>query len=126
MLSLILSLIGGAGGLAGLARSIADAYRARETAANDADRIEADVRIKTLEARRDLLLAEARTPFNQLMRALYGVPPGVYLAKLYLWDKLLGCGTTDPLSPVMEQVLWTVVGFLFLQETVARLPRRAP
>lgn len=121
ILSGILSLFGGLSGITG---QIAEAYKARANASTDQDRIAADVTIRTLEARRDVMVAESRSPWNQLVRALYALPPGIYLAKLYLWDKVLGWGSTDPLSPLMESVLWTVVGFYFLQDMAERWKRR--
>ncbi len=118
---LLLALFGGVGALT---REIAAAYAARQNALSDRERIEADVRIEALEARRDVLVAESRSPWNQFVRALYALPPGIYLAKLFLFDKVLGLGTTDGLSPLLEGVLWTVVGFYFVADIAERWRRR--
>lgn len=112
------------GGLKWIAGKIAEERTIQTNAATEQERIASEERTKALEAKRDVLIAESTSPWNQIMRALYAVPPGIYLAKLYVYDKVLGWGSTDPLSPMMENVLWTVVGFLFLQETAARLRRR--
>lgn len=112
------------GGISAITREIAAAYAARQNALTDRERIEADVRIEALEARRDLLVAESRSPWNQFVRTLYALPPGIYLAKLFVFDKVLGLGTTDALSPLLEGVLWTVVGFYFLQDIAERWRRR--
>ncbi len=45
--------------------------------------------------------------------ALFAAPPGLYLAKLYVWDKMLGWGSTDPLSPFLENLTITIVAGLF-------------
>lgn len=106
-----------------IAGKIAEASIARTNAATEQERIAADERIKALQTRRDVMVAEAGSKINALMRLAFAIPPAVYLAKLYLWDKVLGWGTTDDLSPIMENVLWTVVGFYFLQWTIGRTAR---
>jgi hypothetical protein len=121
MLSFFLTLLGG---LPAITRQIADAYAAKQNALTDQERIAADVQIKTLEAKRDVMVAESRSPLNQMMRALYAVPPGIYLAKIYLWDKVLGWGSTDGLTPLLEGVMWTAVSFYFLQDITERWRRR--
>ena len=107
-----------------IADRIASAYEAKQQAQTDAEKIAADERIKTLEARRDVLVGEGGSRINAIMRAGFGVPPMVYLGKLYLWDKVLGLGATDPLSPELWNVLWTVVSFYFLDQIAGRVTRR--
>ncbi len=121
MFSLFLSLLGG---LPAIIQQIAAAHTAKANALTDQDRIAADVQIKTLEAKRDVMVAESRSPWNQIMRSLYALPPGIYLAKLYIWDKVLGWGSTDGLSPLLETILLTVVSFYFLQDIAERWWRR--
>jgi hypothetical protein len=116
MLSILLSLINP---LSTIASKIVEARIATANATTDREKIAAEERVKTLEQRRAVLVAESGSRLNSLMRAAYGVPPAIYLGKLYVWDKVLGWGVTDPLSPMMENVLWTVVGFYFLQWTVS-------
>lgn len=116
ILSLVLPTIGSLGG------KIADAKIAAAQAATDKEKIAADERVKTLEAKRDALVASPGIG-NSIMRALYGLPPAIYLGKLYVWDKVLGLGTTDTLSPELWNILWTIVGFYFLDHTV-RIFRR--
>lgn len=106
---------------------LARAWEARQRAQTDAEKIAADERIAFLKAKQAVQVAEAGSKINALVRLLFAVPPALYLAKLYVWDKVLGLGTTDPLSPLMESVLFTVVGFYFLTdgaERVARIVRR--
>jgi hypothetical protein len=106
-----------------IAGKIADARIAATNATTDKEKIAADERVKGLEVKRDVMVAEAGSKLNAVMRAAYGIPPAIYLAKLFVYDKVLGFGTTDPISPMMENVLWTVVGFYFLHHT-ARMLRR--
>jgi hypothetical protein len=120
MIGFLLSLINP---LATIAGKIAEARIAAANAQTDREKISSEERVRTLEQRRAVLVAESGSRLNSLMRAAYGVPPAIYLGKLYVWDKVLGWGVTDPLSPMMENVLWTVVGFYFLQWTVSGLRR---
>ena len=102
----------------------ATAYETKLRAQTDKEKIAADERIKTLEAKRDVLVAEGGSRLNAIMRAGFGIPPMIYLGKLYLFDKVLGWGATDPLSPELWNVLWTVVGFYFLDQVAGRVARR--
>ncbi len=128
MLATLLTLLTGGGGLLGLADKIADAYKARQIAVSDAERIAADERIKTLEAQRDVLVAEAGGGGLQAwIRPLFALPFVIYNAKLIVWDKVLGWGATDPLSDELFQIEMIVIGAYFLSrsaEKVARIVRR--
>ena len=111
----------------GVARELAEAFKARQVAQTDAARIAADERIAKLQNIRDIQVAEAGSPINAIIRACIGIPPAIYLGKLYLWDKVLGWGVTDDLSPQLWQVAWIVIGFYFAHETaigVARIARK--
>lgn len=105
------------GGLGGIADKLADAYKAKQQAATDQDKIAADERIATLQAQRDVLVAESSRPINGIMRFLFAAPVAVYLAKLIVWDKVLGFGVTDDLSPQLWNYAYIVVGFYFLHWT---------
>lgn len=104
--SIIRSLTGG------LASEIRGAYRDRLAATNDSERLEAEQRIAQLEARRDALASGGR--LSAIVQAAWALPFIVYNAKLLLFDKVLGLGTTDPLSPELYQVQMIIVGFYFL------------
>jgi hypothetical protein len=107
----------------GLTSQIVDWQKKKIDATTEQAKIEADEHIKTLTAQRDVQIAESGSRINALVRLGFALPPMIYMAKLYVWDKTLKFGTTDPLSPMMENVLWTVVGFYFLQWTIGRTVR---
>lgn len=111
-------------GIGSIADRIASAYEAKQKATTDREKVAADERIKTLEARRDVLVAESGSRINSLIRILFALPPAVYLAKIFVYDKVLGWGVTDPLSDELEQILWVVIGFFFLQSTAERFRRK--
>jgi hypothetical protein len=120
MLGLLLSLIDPVSRIAG---KIADVRMAQAKAETDQERIAAEERIKTLEARRAVLVAESGSRLNALMRAGFALPFVIYNGKLVLWDKVLALGSTDPLSPELFQVEMACIGFYFLYEVAARWRR---
>lgn len=97
-------------------------------AATDQERIASEERIKALEARRDVIVAEAPlTRINAYLRASIGAWVSFLLGKILVWDKALGQwtgGKTDALSPELWQVVTIVLGFYFLSETAARIFKR--
>ena len=120
ILSLILNFLGG-----GLVQSLADAYKAKQQAATDQEKIAADERINRINAMRDVQKAEAGSRINAIIRAMFALPVAVYFGKLYLWDKVLGWGRTDALSPELWQVAMVIIGFYFLAETATSVTRIA-
>lgn len=99
---------------------IAEARVAQANAQTDREKIAADERVKSLELQRDVMVSEAGSRINAFMRLAFAVPPAIYLGKLFVWDKVLSLGRTDPLSPMMEGVMLTVVGFYFLRWTLKK------
>jgi hypothetical protein len=123
MFGFLLSLINPLSRIAG---KIADVKVEQAKAATDQERIRAEERVKTLEARRAVMVAESGSRLNAMMRAGFALPFVVYNGKLVLWDKVLGDltgGRTDPLSPELFQVEMACIGFYFLYEVAARWRR---
>jgi hypothetical protein len=92
-------------------------------AQTDQERTRAQERVKTLEARRDVLVAESRSPINAVIRASFALPFVIYNAKLVLWDKVLGWGVTDPLSTELFQIELACISFYFLYDIAGRFRR---
>jgi hypothetical protein len=91
-------------------------------AKTEQERIAAGERIRSLEARRDVLIAE-RSPINTIIRAGFAVPYVIYNAKLVVWDKVLAWGSTDPLSTELYNIEMIILGFYFVYE-ISRLFKR--
>lgn len=130
MLALIFGFVGSIiAPLASIAGKIADAKVEMAKAQTDQERVKAQERVETLQARRDVMVAEAGGPFgwiNALMRGLLALGPTVYLLKIFIWDKAFGSvthGNTDALDPNLWQVVMVVLGFYFLDNIVARFKR---
>lgn len=123
MLAFLLRLINP---LSAIAREIAAADRARQEAKTDRERIMAEERIARLEAVRDVHVAEARSPINGLIRALFALPVALYYGKIFVWDKVLALGKTDPL--LTDDLVWvamTIIGFYFLADGATAVARIA-
>lgn len=116
MIRLLTALFGG-----GIPEQLRRAYEARLNAANDADRIAAEVQIARLEARRASHAIGGR--WITLIQIAWALPFVIYNAKLILWDKVLGWGVTDPLSPELYTLQSVIVGFFFVTTTIRGLAR---
>lgn len=117
MIGWLLSLINPLGRIVD---KLADAHVQRANAATEQQRIAADERIKTLEARRDVILKAQSDPFERWVRVGFSLPFVLYLWKLVVWDKLLGWGATDNLSPDLWAILYIVLGGYFVDTVVRR------
>ena len=133
MLGGILALLPGAFGLLNnLTDQITKLKISVINAKTDEERIAAQEQIATLEARRDVMVAESHSPWNGLMRFIIASSAASVLFKLFTWDKVIGslsgcagtagqnagCETfrTDMLDVNQWWVITAVVGFYFLSE----------
>lgn len=111
-------------GIGTIATKIASAYEARQNATTKQAEIAADERIKTLEARRDVMVAEGGSPINSFIRAGFALPFVLYNMKLVVWDKMLGLGATDGLSDELFQIELACIAFYFVYDTARVIARR--
>jgi len=137
MWGLLTSLPGLISGLFGSINHITDAIKDEKiallNATTDQERIASQERISALEQRRAVMIAEAPiSRINLYVRAFLGLPSGIVIWKLLVWDKVVGsfvgcsgptapgtCKTfnTDALDAHQWQIIMIVVGFYFLYET---------
>jgi hypothetical protein len=110
--SAILSWLTG-GGIAAIGKELRLAHEAKLKAANDSERIAADVRIRELEAQQASILQAQRDNVERWVRVGFAAPFVAYNAKLIVYDKMLGWGVTDPLSPELTYIQMTVLGGYF-------------
>lgn len=111
------------GGLKWIAGKIAEERTIQTNAATEQERIASEERTKALEAKRDVLIAEAGSPWNAIMRGVISLPVAIFLWKVIVIDKVLGWGSTDDLSPNLWYVVMLVLGFYFVQDTLSRWKR---
>lgn len=125
MIGGLIKLVAG-GALKSVLSALGDADKRRIDAKNNTDRIEADKEISGLEARRDVLVSEARYKVNMFFRAFMAVGPAVYVFKIFFIDKVVCPVTkldivaphicrTDPITdPFLLGVMAAVIGFYFM------------
>ncbi len=93
-------------------------------AQTEEDKTAAQERINTLEAKRAALLADSQhSSLDMWVRAGLAVGPAAYITKIFLWDKVLKMGVTDPVTPDQWQVLMAVVGFYFIYSGAVSVAR---
>lgn len=92
-------------------------------AKTEAERIASNERIEILEAKKEVVLASYGDRMNNIVRFIWAFPFIAYIWKLILWDKVLGWGSTDGLSPTLEYILWTILGGYFLLAGIDKLKR---
>ena len=115
MIAAILKWLTG-GGISAIGAELRAAYEARLKAQNDRERLEADMAIAQLQARQAVLLAEQGSWATRWIRPAFALPFIIYDAKIIVWDKVLGLGTTDGLSPELWRTYWIVLGGFFVLE----------
>lgn len=106
MWSILASLIGGP-----IVNGIINGYKAKLQAGNTSERIAADLAEKDLELQRrerelatQLSLQEGGRWWTALPRAIVTYSFAIFVAKVVVYDKVLGWGVTDPLSGDVQ--LW--------------------
>ena len=106
------------GGIAAIGKELRQAHKDRLDAANEADRIDADIRVATLEAQQAVLIAEQGSWKTSWIRPAIAFPVASYLWKVLFYDKVLMSdwfnGVTDPLDEKMWWVVTAVIGAYFL------------
>ncbi|WP_416194057.1 hypothetical protein [Nitrobacter sp. TKz-YC01] len=95
-----------------------DAYKARLSAGNDADRIAADLATREMAVQQREIEVQAQHRIASLGHwyepdKLMGYAVAVYVGKLLIYDKVLGLGITDPLGGWIETTANLIVGFYF-------------
>jgi hypothetical protein len=123
----ILSFIGGP-----IIKGLIDAYQAKLKAGNAESKIAADLAAGEIAAQ----VSEANAIMQYRIAEIghwyepdkiMGYTVAVYFAKLLIWDKVLGLGTTDPLAGFASITANLVVSFYFAKrgfENVARIIKR--
>lgn len=100
-----------------------DAYKARLSAGNDADRIAADLATREMAVQQREIEVQAQYRIASLGHwyepdKLMGYAVAVYVGKLLIYDKVLGLGITDPLGGWIETTANLIVASYFAKRTV--------
>ena len=113
MLTMILTWLGNLLG-GPFAKAAVDAYRAKLTSENTSQKTAADLAARELaveQRERELLtqveIAEQGRWYTALPRPLFAFAYIIFVWKVVVWDKVLGFGSTDPLSGDVSQ--WATI-----------------
>lgn len=123
----IISFLGGP-----VIKGLIDAYKAKLDAGTKDNKIAADLAAGEIAAQTTEIQELTRYRIAELgywyePDKLMGYAVAVYIAKLLIWDKVLGLGTTDPLGGWIETTANLVVSFYFAKrgfENVARIIKK--
>ncbi|HVZ50465.1 MAG TPA: hypothetical protein VG986_00740 [Pseudolabrys sp.] len=103
------SLIGGP-----ILNGLIAGYKAKLEAGNTSERIAADLAARELaveqrerELATQVVIAEEGRWYTALPRPLFALAFIIYVWKVVVWDKVLGLGSTDPLSGDVAQ--WAMI-----------------
>ena len=128
MLSILLGLIPGVfSTITGITNAITNEKINLAQSQTESDRIASQQKIASLQAKRDVLIAESGTSrINAFIRASIGGSVAFVLAKIFVWDKALGDytgGHTDALDPNLWNVIMATIGFYFIYEGTVNATR---
>lgn len=100
-----------------------EAHRERLQAQNNTQRLAAERQIAILEASTETIKNAQKDKYERWVRIGFAFPFIVYNMKLVIWDKVLGAGVTDPLSPELAQIQTVIIISYFGYAAVSRLKR---
>ena len=113
----------------GITNAIANERLKLIDAKTDQAKIAAQERITSLQAKRDVLVAESGgSRINAFIRGSIGASVSILLAKLFVYDKALGQwthGSVESLDPNLWNIVTAVIGFYFLYEGAVNVTRIA-
>jgi len=123
----IISFLGGP-----VIKGLIEAYQAKLKAGNTSDKIASEtaagemaVQTAEINAQKDYKIAALGYWYEP--DKIMGYAVAIYVAKLLIWDKVLGLGTTDPLAGWIEITANLIVGSYFAKrgfENIARIIKK--
>jgi hypothetical protein len=123
--SLLTNILGGP-----VVNGLIAAYKAKLDAANTTDRLAADLAAKEIAAEIEtrkqaaaIVLAEQGRWWTAIIRPLAALPVVVYIWKVIVIDKVLGLGSTDPISGEVATWAGVIVTTYFGGRTIEKVAR---
>lgn len=123
----IISFLGGP-----VIKGLIDAYQAKLKAGNTSEKIASDtaageMAVQTVEIKAQADYRIAALGYWYEPDKIMGYAVAIYVAKLLIWDKVLGLGTTDPLVGWIKITANLIVGSYFAKrgfENIARIIKK--
>ena len=112
------------------------AYKAKLDASNTRDRIAADLaaheiqaEIEARKAASAVIIAEQGRWYTAMIRPLLAFPLIIYVWKVIVWDKVMGWGSTDPITGMvadwMGMIITAYVGGRSIEKVARIFARRS-
>lgn len=131
MWSWLASLLGGP-----VVNGLINFYKAKLAATNTQDRIAADLAVKEIEAEIEarkqasaIVIAEQGRWYTAIIRPLLAFPIIIYFWKVIVWDKVLGLGSTDPITGMIADwsgmIITAYVGGRSIEKVARIFARRS-
>lgn len=108
---MITALLGGT--VAKLLVSLADAYKAKQNAKTEQERIDAEKQITFFQGQIDLAQTAAEHDKWWSPRTLMGYAASAYVVKIVVYDTVLGLGVTPNPGEQVTAIVLTIIGFYF-------------
>lgn len=124
--SVLGSLTGLGGAIRDITASITNLQIAKVNAASDQEKAKIDADLAEAHDRRAVLIAEAGSRINAIMRGAMALPTVILLWKLEVYDKAFGQwtgGHTDPLGDNLWKVITAVIAFYFIYDMAAKFKK---
>jgi hypothetical protein len=125
MWTFLANLIGGP-----IVSGLIGAYKAKLAATNTMDAQAADLAAKEIagevalrQTEASIIRQEEGRWYTSLPRPMFAFIFIVYVGKCVIWDKVLGWGSTDPLSPELANIEMIVIGGYFGGRTIEKVAR---
>ena len=123
ILGFVLKLLSG-----GLVDKVLGHLEAQANTETERERIRTQTTIEAIRAEtaaqaeaRAIIVAEQGRWYTAAVRPAFALIFIIFLAKVVIWDKVLGWGTTDDLSPQLWNVCMTVVGAYFFGRSAEKI-----
>ena len=110
--------------------ALTDSYKAKLAAGNTTEakatelaiqEIQGEVALRQTEA--SIIRQEEGRWYTSLPRPLFAFIFVIYIGKCVVWDKVLGLGSTDALSPELTNIEMIIVGGYFGGRTIEKVAR---
>lgn len=113
-----------------IVQGLVNGYKAKLEAGNTSERIAADLAARELaveqrerELASQIVIAEQGRWYTALPRPLFAGAFVIYIWKVVVWDKVLGLGVTDGLSPELSQWAMLILTAYFGGRTLEKVAR---
>ena len=110
--------------------SLVAAYKAKLAAAGTQDAKATELAIAEIQgeiaarsAAKEIIIAEQGHWYTAVIRPLFALPFVIFIWKVVVVDKVFGLGVTDPIDPMMKDVLQAIIYSYFGLAAVDRIAK---